>query len=156
MNPAAVNAAPTSITDCLGEVRPVTRLWTDGSWQCPFCGYPVAAARGETSCQNPWCSATGNAFDANGIQTPASVVWFRELAEKLAQARLEREQREANHRAAMDRIERERVARREWIAEQWSIAAAANNPRPPCRRCSVVEPGRQVKIVRHRNPCPRN
>lgn len=44
--------APAAITNVLGEVRPVVMVFEDGSYGCPFCGYPAFE-----TCWNPVCTA---------------------------------------------------------------------------------------------------
>jgi hypothetical protein len=130
----------------LGDERTATRIYGDGSIDCPFCSNAISAERDSTylqdgTCPNPWC-------DANPSWQPHALQAHREKREREAQ---EVAARARNHRAAMERISREREEQQEWEAQKIEEA----KQRGACLRC-LFQPGyRAVKFVRHRKECPK-
>lgn len=138
MSIKTVEPAVKEVRTVLGEVRPVTRTYGDGSVDCPFCSNPIIFP--ETECSNPWC-------DAHPMMTADTLRARRaEIERKAAEAA----QRKASHEAAMRRIAEARAAEQAWAAEQIEEAER----RGACLVC-LFQGFRRVKFVKHRGPCPK-
>lgn len=147
------------ITDVLGRVRPVDKVYPDGSWHCPFCMSAVSPERDTCSrargyavqcvlpliahCHNPACYANPHYPIARARE---------ELAEAERRAEDER-QRKANHEWAMKRSAEERDARAARVQE---IRRTASQ-REACTSCALHSArfGGPVKYTKHRSKCPR-
>lgn len=129
----------TSVGTVLGDSRPVTRHWADGSAQCPFCTSPIIYPK--TSCENPWC-------DAHPSWTPAALATRREEQEaKERQTRRDEETRRSVREAARIRAEEHKKWEQEQIVEC--------RRRGACERC-LFQPGwERVKFIKHRGACPK-
>lgn len=129
----------TTVTTVLGDSRPVTRTYGDGSVDCPWCSSPILV--GLTECQNPACWAYPS--------------WKPEaLREHMAKVELQkaREARDEANRRAVHAAYVSRQAEHEvWEAEQ--IAEAKR--RGACLRCLFQAGWERVKFVKHRKPCPK-
>lgn len=134
-----VEPVVTEIGTVLGEVRPVTRVFGDGSVDCPFCSNPILFPA--TACLNPWCDAFPD-WKPEALQ--------KRLDERAAKAQ-EEERRQASHRFAMQRISEDRAAEQAWAAEQIAEAKA----RGCCTHPRCLFPGSTgSKFVKHRGACP--
>lgn len=128
----------------LGESRPATRVYGDGSVDCPWCHNAISAVHNPHElaagqCPNPWC-------DANPHATPATIQASRDKeASRLAQEA----ERKRNHAAAMARIDQERNDRARFYAETRQEAER----RGSCVRCCIDKYSR-VRFVKHRGACP--
>lgn len=129
------------LTNVLGETRPVTRRYEDGSFDCPFCPYAVIVPA--TTCTNPWCTAC-----------PTMPV---EAARKI----------EADHAAKL-KAEADAKALRESIARTHALQAAE---RAKAKREAEAEAARRgaclaclwprgefskPKFIVHRGRCPKS
>ncbi len=148
-----------NITDVLGRVRAVEKIYDNGSWNCPFCFSAVGVDRdvcetrhysgrgcGKTHCQNPACFANPH-YPPDRARA--------ELAARAARAR-EEASRKANHEWAMARAEDDRQAR---AAHQAEVREEAEK-RGACVSCALHSlrfGAAEAKFTRHRNPgaCPR-
>jgi hypothetical protein len=132
-----------TVTDVLGRQREAPKVWSDGSYTCPFCSYPVSPA--DKSCQNPACAAGPHA-------TPERV-----------RAAEQRKREEASREASRQAIRnfQKKYAEdtlREKLARQARLTAEATQ-RGACLHClgktSVFQTGHGTpKFVRHRGRCP--
>lgn len=126
------------ISDVLGRQKEVTRVYEDGSYECPFCHNGVLFPK--TACENPWCVA-------NPI-CPVSA------AEKIVADQDKRDeeerQREANNLAWALRFENERAARDKYVRQKTDEARNGGY----CLTC-LWSKGENPYYVRHRNGCPK-
>ena len=149
------------ITDVLGRVRPVDKVYPAGEWNCPFCWAAVSPERdacrgraggyaadcsGETHCPNPACLANPHYPVARARE---------ELAAAEAKAEEDRQRAEI-HRGVMARAEEARQAR---TAHQAEVRARAEE-RGACVSCALHSlrfGSAEAKFTRHRSPgaCPR-
>ncbi len=146
------------ITDVLGRVRTVEKVYPDGSWNCPFCFSAVGVDRdvrdaqrhytgggcGKTHCQNPACFANPH-YPPDRARA--------EVAAAEARAREEASRKEV-HRWAMARAEEARQAR---AAHKAEVRAEAEK-RGACVSCALhsLRFGAAVaKFTKHRAVCPR-
>jgi len=120
----------------LGDSRPVTRTYGDGSVDCPYCANPILFPGKD--CRNPAC-------DTNcGKETLRA-----------------RRAKQAERIAALEAIKRQAAAiregdeQRELAHENWREAQINEAlERGACLRC-LFQPGyKRVRFVRHRGDCP--
>lgn len=144
---AALAAFAVTVVDCLGRMRAPAKLFPDGSYNCPFCGYSVRGGSEEAKaqrCQNPACFARLTPYPAELAQEHLAAEAARKKSEtdRIAQAR------EASERAAQR--EREEQAR---TAE---ILAEAER-RGACKTCALhsARYGLAPKYTKHKKACPR-
>lgn len=127
------------IRTILGEERPATRFYGDGSFDCPWCNAPVITPR--TTCENPGC-------ESSPYWTAAALDAYR------AKIRAEEEDRAYRVRslaAADERLRREKEETAAWRSDCIVQARAKG----ACLDC-LFQPGwRRVKFIRHRGPCPK-
>lgn len=139
----SANNPVVEVADVLGRVRLVKQTYPEGSYECPFCGYPVIIKIGEPAlCDHGWCTAN-----------PAMpVAAAQKIVDDLAKARAETEARNAEHERRMNWIESERMARQTRINEEIRVAREDGY----CLACLYKGPGGKVKHVRHKRPenCP--
>ena len=150
-----MDSVPTEIVDVLGRIRPVVHAWSDGSWECPFCGYGYNPKSGPCKgiaagyqadcvhrehCQNPACCANPH----------YPVERAREDLDVEEQRAAEAKARERNHEATMKRIAQEQQAREQKIANIRAEAAKLG----ACVRCALKDATWRVKYVKHRIKCP--
>jgi len=130
------------IRDVLGRELPVTKMYADGSYNCPFCGSAVTGQWARyVACGNPACPANP-AF-------PVEIARTR-LAE--SEARLEEERRRQASLAWSKEYSRSRDdEHRAWEAEQIARARAGGY----CERCLFQSGWERAKFIRHRGPCPK-
>lgn len=138
--------APRLVHTVLGDERPATRTYEDGSIDCPYCSNAIAVGRDDQhlsagTCPNPWC-------DASPVWNPDALQARRD---KLAQQRLDAERRQRDHQAAMARIAEDQ---REYFAWQQAQMEEARR-RGCCLRCLFTRGYRQARFVRHRKACPK-
>lgn len=125
------------VVNVLGECRPITRRYADGSIECPFCCYP----HNLESCPNPQC-------EANPRMPAAAITERREQARKQKE---EAEQRRRNAEWQREYHRQNQAAAETWRAEQVEEA----NRRGACLRCLFQAGWQRVKFVRHRGACPK-
>lgn len=147
------------ITDVLGRVRPVEKVYPAGEWNCPFCWAAVSperdvclAARGTymtdcdsgVHCPNPACFANPH-YPVDRARA--------ELAEAEERAREEARRKEI-HEWAMKRAEEDRQAR---AANTDSVRAQAEakGACAPCALFSLRFGAAVAKFTKHRGACPR-
>jgi hypothetical protein len=88
------------VSNVLGETRPVTTVFGDGSVNCPFCSHPIITPK--IACENPWC-------EAHPSMPPAEVVKRRaDAAAKEAEDRRRAEVAEFNRQYAAAEAERKK------------------------------------------------
>ena len=104
-------------------------------WNCPFCS--TGLYEGE-ACANPWCIANP--------QVSQQAAW--EVLTKAAQREKEAQERERNHKWAMDRVQESQDIKRQIYAEHKARA----NKEGFCFTCWR----KRRKEVRHRKACPYN
>jgi hypothetical protein len=134
-----------TVTCVLGETRQVA-AFPDGSYNCPFCSYAVAAHEirqalpGTRVCDNPVCDASRRATIEHALARKAG----REEAQRREAEWRRREQAMSDHLAETRRRERDERQRRLAEARQHGY----------CQVCILGYHGRKV---RHRQPenCPR-
>lgn len=136
-----------TVTDVIGRQREAPRVWSDGSYTCPFCDYPVPA--GAAHCPNPACSANEHA-------TPVRV---REGVARDEQRRRE-EAAAAASKESIKTFNRKYVedSLRKKLTRQAELTAEAVR-RGACTACLAKSHAFQsgygtTKFVRHRGPCP--
>lgn len=129
------------VRDCLGRERRPVHIYSDGSFNCPFCSYPVI---GKPGCSNPACFAR--------VDPPYPV-------------------EEAKRRIALDELrkkeERKRAADAAW-SEKWREEDRKEREAERARRIAEAEKRgvcvwcmiaggdyRPPKFIKHRGPCPR-
>lgn len=141
------------ITDCLGETRPITRTYPDGSFDCPFCAAAVRTPA--RRCSNPWCAACDYAFDGQGAPKPSVAETFAKKAAADRDRAAELERWTATQRWATQYAHEQNTARQDAYAEKRALAVA----RKACLVCFDAT-GRgwadYAKIVKHRGECPRS
>lgn len=139
-----------------GEARPIERVWPDGSYECPWCHYSVAADA--AGCGNPNCFA----LVGSSYWTAERIAARR--AEQAARA-AEEARRKRDHELALERIAAERQER----LDKWAVVAAEAERRGACLAClraSAWEsfgnpwnppdrPDGRARFVKHRGACPR-
>lgn len=130
---------PTSVYTVLGDSKEVTRTWPDGSFECPWCMYPVPFP--ERTCRNPWCQAHPG--------------WGKETLRK-HRAEVERKAREEKDREAHLKAVKEAYRERAHLHLEWEQAQIAEcSRRGTCRRC-LFQPGwERVKFIKHKGTCPK-
>ncbi|HEV3072120.1 MAG TPA: hypothetical protein VGY76_11935 [Solirubrobacteraceae bacterium] len=123
---------PEVVTNCLGESRPITSSWPDGSYACPFCEAAVLPSHRERPCPNPMC-------EASPYTKPEEILRRRE---QLA---------ESEHEAAQRKAQTEQMIAysRQWQEQQAAEVAAARDA-GYCVVCFVRSGHR--RRVRHRTP----
>jgi hypothetical protein len=90
-----------TVTNVLGETRPVATVFGDGSVNCPFCQHPICVPK--TACENPWC-------EAHPSMPPAAVLKRREqAAEKEREEKRRAEVAEFNRQYAAAEAERRKL-----------------------------------------------
>ena len=131
-----------TVSTVLGDIKPVTRTYGDGSIDCPWCSSAIIAPK--TTCDNPGCDAyPGWAPEA-----------LRTRREKQAAELAERE-RDAKTRASVAEASRERAAEhRAWETAQVAKIAEAGK-RGACLRCLFQSGWERAKFIKHRAECPR-
>ena len=154
-------SGPVQITDVLGRVRTVEKIYEDGAWNCPFCTAAVSPARdachpglgyavycgGAVHCPNPACFANPH-YPVDRARKELAAA-----AERRAQE--ERQRKEVNEwsrkRAEEDR--QARVALSEMIKEEAKTRGACVG----CALWSLRFGASVAKFTRHRKPgtCPR-
>ena len=138
--------APETVSDALGNTRPVIDSWPDGSYSCPWCASAVTPEHSPhfPQCENPGCPA--------GYWMRPDLL--REQYAKREAQEAEEARRKANHEWAMRRIREENEARdiriREAVAHAREIGACV-----PCllRDRYRLEYG-APRFVKHRKACP--
>ena len=126
------------VTDVLGNQRLIERVYGDGSFDCPFCAYPVMTPG--TTCNNPWCPAHPDCPPAEA----------KAIYAKREKAVADEARRKAEHARTMQRIAEEKQAREEFR----QAAYAEARERGSCLRC-LFDPYGRVKHIKHRGPCPK-
>lgn len=141
---------PLSVTTADGETRPVTQIWPDGSWSCPFCNSPNLPGDTRTwdgPCSNPACLV-------GGWGSPENVARVRLEHEQAAEA--------ASQRAWLHRAqEADRASREESRRAAVDVFGAEAQEHGYCIECWGRSTGwgmwlSRVKRVKHRRPenCP--
>jgi hypothetical protein len=123
----------------LGDSRPVTRTYGDGSVDCPYC--VAAIIYPATECSNPAC-------DSSKYWTPAAL---QERRDREAARLAEEARRKRDHAWAMQRAEEDRILHEQWRKDQ--VAEAIK--RGACLLCLFLPGWDRVKFVKHRKPCPK-
>ena len=129
----------TTITTVLGDSREAKRTYPDGSFDCPYCTYPIIAP--VTQCSNPWC-------EAHPKLSAEALIAIR--ADKAAHAA------EVSRWEAMNRIRIAAAAQRAEAHRQWEREQVAEaKRRGACLRCLFQSGWERVKFIRHRGRCPK-
>jgi hypothetical protein len=143
MRPDRAEGAPVTATTsrvmriATGETRPITRVWPDGAYTCPWCGAANNAAAQQ--CRNPACWASPWAT-ADGVR-----------AEQERRARIDGEAAERRRAAtaAAEAAERTREADR----LLWQRRLDEARTRGACIDCLRASHWRvEPRFVRHRRP----
>ena len=128
-----------TITTVLGDSRPASRYYEDGSFDCPYCWAAVISPA--TTCPNPGC-------ESSPYWTPEKLAASRAKDEA---KRIEEAQRKRNHEWAMERIQEDKRTRAAWREEQIEIAKVKGT----CLRC-LIDNYDRVKFIKHRGICPKS
>ncbi len=132
------------VRNVLGEERQPSKVWPDGSYNCPFCG----SAAPPDGCKNPACSA-GEFALANPERTRAI------YAERKAQADA-RQAEEVRRQDVKEFSERYRQEQDQEHARKRQEVIQEAHQRGACVRCALEPlPYRAPKYVKHRGACPK-
>ncbi len=129
------------VVDAIGRTRQVERVYPDGSYNCPFCGYGVRPT--DKGCPNPACPATPGA-------SPERV----RAAIAQAEARQAEERRRQQDREWSERYRQEQAVD---AARRRDEVLSECRRRGACATCAL-RPGwqyRPIRFVRHRGACPK-
>lgn len=134
-----------AVTDVLGETRQIEKVYENGSYNCPFCGYAADLKKG---CHNPACSANEYALSHPEQARPA-----HQKAKASHEARLAEEaERQQINEFRTNYAEEQRQERAK--KEQEVIQEA--HRRGACVRCALEPlPYRPPKYIKHRGVCPK-
>jgi hypothetical protein len=120
-----------------GETRPITRIWPDGAYTCPWCGAANEATAQQ--CRNPACWASPWAT-TDGVR-----------AEQERRARIDHEK--ADLRAAAAAAAQTAQRAREADQMLWQERLAEAKARGACAECLRASYWRdRPRFVRHRRP----
>lgn len=128
------------IVDCLGREREPDKVWPDGSYNCPFCGY----AAGPAGCNNPACFARRS--PPFPPEEARKILAREEAKAHEEEQRKELEEWRRSYGADRRREERERLQQ----IQETALAAGA------CVKCALHS-GRwgRPKYIKHRKACKR-
>lgn len=138
------------ITDVLGRVRPVDKVFPAGEWNCPFCLAAVCPER--TPCYATACTLGAHCPNPACFANPHYPV-ERARAEMTEAARRKREDddRRANHEWAMKRAEEE-----SWVRERQRVEVVEEaRRRGACATCALrsIRFSAAPKYTKHRVKC---
>lgn len=127
------------ITTVLGDSRPVTKTYGDGSVDCPYCSNAILFPK--ATCDNPWC-------EAHPSYSPEALTQFR--IKKKADA-----ERRAEDEATRKSVLESAVLRNEEHVRWQSEQTAEAKRRGACLNCLFQAGWERVKFIRHRGVCPK-
>lgn len=133
------------VSTVLGDARPASRWFGDGSVNCPFCTTPIRIQEmvtGDTACRNPWCDANP-AWKGQESRLQAR-------RDKIAAEQAEDQRRRDLAAWRVSYAQEQRIAREQAIAEQRQECI----DKGACLRCSGIGEYR-FKPVKHRKECPK-